>query len=187
MLQSGLRNSSRSGQDARWVRRPPSPSSDNKPLISERNPSSRFSEMVIFQNFDDRLKALETRFKVLEDQLNNSDTNNKKYTPFFVNESHVGLDNITTLTGNQLEIVMDILNYQSSIEPLIYPFGNTKIKNNYKISTLELKYIGDEDDGTITGVFRRNDAGIYVIELVNFQTNYSFPITITCKASLKPL
>jgi hypothetical protein len=187
MLHTGLRTSSRINQDSRWHRRPPSPSSDTKPLILERNNSPRSYELSMLQIFDERLKAVETRMKDLEDRINNSEPGNKKYTPFFINESHIGVNNITTLNGNTLELVMEILNYQTSSEALIYPFGNSKIRSNYKIMTLELKFVGEEDDGSITGVFRLNDAGVYVIELVNFQNNYSFPITITCKALLKPM
>lgn len=202
MLQSGLRNYSRTNQDPRWTRRPSSPSSEIKPLISERSDrlerSDRSNEMGIYQNFEERIKALEKydlkdmayRLKNLETQFHNLELIEKptiqKYTPYFINESHVGAENITNLNGNQLEIVVDIINYQPPSEPLIYPFGNCKIQANFKITTLELKYVTDFDDGIITGVFRPNDSDIYVIELVNFQnSSLTFPMTCTCKALLK--
>lgn len=201
MLQNSLRTSSTrtitSNENCRLNRYSESSVCDTKPLISERNSSPQSNEMT---KYESRLKALEKYdlknliYKVselerrlfnLEKQLGDKIAV-QKYTPFFMNESHVGINNSTTLNGNNLEIVIDILNYtQSELDPLIYPFGNTKLSTNYKIMALDLKYVDEEDDGVITGILKKNKEGIYVIELVNFQNTFAFPMNITCNVLLK--
>lgn len=166
----------------------------NKILTGIQNRLVRLEQRE-YQELHERITTLEQyniheRLQGLENLLENSQGDHpilsRKFIPFFINENHVGRDNITNLMGSSLEIIIEILNYQPSqdISPVIFPFGKETSLPKFQTMKLEFMYVDTEANGTIIGNFKQNSDGIYVVELQNFDTNYSFPLMVTCKTEL---
>jgi hypothetical protein len=109
------------------------------------------------------------------------------FVPFFVDGTLVGQANKTVLAGGtQLEMVVEILG-QYPDRPLIYPFGSASNVPAFESKRFPCTFTDtNKMSGTIEGVFRRDQEGLYVIELMDIETlnEYTLPLILSGRVAL---
>lgn len=159
--------------------------------LEQVNPGELLSRVAILErSLGGRVSLIpqnSSEFSALtEPDLNTRDT--YEFIPYVIKEDYAGRDNLTTLKGPHLEMLVEILNFYSE-KLLIYPFGAETRLPQFNQTKLQMPF--KDADGIVTGIvyglFKRGDDNIYVIEVVNFSSGMetaTLPLTVTCKVDL---
>ena len=117
----------------------------------------------------------------------------REFLPYYIKEDYAGRDNLTTLNGVHMDLVVEILGHYPD-SPIIYPFGESTDLPNFAPFTMELDFKDADDalNGTAYGAFKREQTGIYTIEIVELHSDgeasgiekYTLPLTLRCKMDL---
>lgn len=110
--------------------------------------------------------------------------NIREFIPYMIKEEYAGRDNITRLSGNDLDMVVEIIGRHT--EPfVIFPFGSETNIPEYSPCLLEFTCDGIS---SIKGFFGRGIDRVYTIRLEDeFKVkimNHTFPLVLKCKANL---
>lgn len=190
-----------------WGSESESKGDNNK--ISRSNPSINNELTQLKEQYTrlhERLLILEEKFSQFSQmcQPNDSDfsilteaeyqyTAPRRFTPFFIKESHVGKDNITILSGCHMKLTVEIIGFFNEA-PIIYPFG--KETNIGKFSEININMSFTNVDrtinGNIYGIFKRQPNNIYTIQITNIYDNgeassieqYTLPLILECEVNL---
>ena len=160
------------------------PTTDSLPRSAIINPAKELrDDSKILEKIEDlsmEIKTISEKMKLIIQKLDLKPKTDKNYfIPYFVDENHVGKNNYTRLTENRLVMDVEIIGNFTGI-PTIYPFGSEKEMDNYKPCNISLcvKQTGK----IITGSFKKNSEGIYVITLGPI--THELPVTLSCSFDL---
>lgn len=110
--------------------------------------------------------------------------NIREFIPYMIKEEYAGRDNTTRLSGNDFDMVVEIIGRHT--EPfVIFPFGSETNLPEYSSCLLEFTCDGIN---SIKGFFGRGIDRVYTIRLEDeFKIkilNHTFPLVLKCKANL---
>lgn len=115
------------------------------------------------------------------------------FTPYFIKPMYVGKENRTKLENDELSLTVEILSYYPE-PPIIYPFQDSTTLPHFTELTLNLSMsdVDNNTSGTLYGIFKRNDAGVYTITLTEIYVDGTlttldkcpFPIILKCDTTL---
>src|SRR5690606_24274301 len=98
-----------------------------------------------------------------------------------IDEMYTARDNSTKINGNGLNIIVEVVGYYDG-PIIVYPFGYEVGLPSYCDMTLDM-YVKDKNYKQIKGLFRRNEHGIYIIQIDRI-VDIELPFTLECNAVL---
>jgi len=104
-----------------------------------------------------------------------------EFVPYVIKEEYAGRDNLTVLTGLQLDMLIELIG--AHLEPLVlYPFGMETRLPEFLECSLQMT---SKDHNPIQGILKRRGDGVYIINLDETKLKgYTFPLILNCKTKL---